>query len=82
MEHSFSFGEWLTRRRKSLDLTRDEVARRVPCSISTLRQVEADDLRWQVEEPHRGIKQLTGSEKCQCRKARSQRNHLACYHHA
>ena len=40
------------------------------------------DLRWQVEEFHRGLKQLTGSEKCQCRKARSQRNHLACGDHA
>lgn len=37
-----------------------------------------NDNRWQVEEFHRGFKQLTGSEKCQCRKARSQRNHLAC----
>ena len=43
---------------------------------------DANDLRWQVEELHRGIKQLTGSEKCQCRKARSQRNHLACCYHA
>ena len=25
---------------------------------------------------------MTGSEKCQCRKARSQRNHLACCYHA
>jgi len=38
--------------------------------------------RWQVEDFHRGFKQLTGSEKCQCRKARSQRNHLACCYHA
>jgi hypothetical protein len=43
---------------------------------------EANDLRWQVEEFHRELKQLTGSEKCQCRKARSQRNHLACSYHA
>jgi hypothetical protein len=43
---------------------------------------DADDVRWQVEELHRGIKQLTGSEKCQCRKARSQRNHLACCYQA
>lgn len=41
-----------------------------------------NDVRWQVEELHRGLKQLTGSEKCQCRKARSQRNHLACCYHA
>lgn len=39
------------------------------------------DNRWQVEDFHKGFKQLTGSEKCQCRKAHSQRNHLAsCYH--
>jgi hypothetical protein len=43
---------------------------------------DANDVRWQVEELHRGIKQLTGSEKCQCRKARSQPNHLACCYHA
>jgi hypothetical protein len=40
------------------------------------------DVRWQVEELHRGIKQLTGSEKCQCQAARAQRNHLACCYHA
>lgn len=49
---------------------------------------EANDLRWQVKEFHimpigyRELKQLTGSAKCQCRKARSQRNHLACCYHA
>lgn len=42
----------------------------------------ANDVRWQIEELHRGLKQMTGSEKCQCRKARSQRNHLACCYHA
>jgi hypothetical protein len=38
----------------------------------------SSDGRWQVEELHRGLKQLTGTEKCQCRVARAQRNHLAC----
>jgi len=41
-----------------------------------------NDLRWQIESFHRELKQLTGSEKCQCRKARSQRNHLACCYFA
>jgi len=41
-----------------------------------------NDNRWQVEEFHRGFKQLTGAEKCQCRKERSQRNHFACCYHA
>ncbi len=43
---------------------------------------DANDVRWQVEELHRGVKQLTGSEKCQCRSGRAQRNHLACCYHA
>ena len=34
--------------------------------------------RWKIEQFHREIKQLTGIEKCQCRKARIQRNHIAC----
>lgn len=38
--------------------------------------------RWHIELFHREIKQLTGIEKCQARKARSQRNHLACCFHA
>ena len=42
------------------------------------RVVDALQVRWQAEEFHRSFKQLTGSEKCQCRKAASQRNHLTC----
>jgi len=34
--------------------------------------------RWKIEEFHRELKQLTGVEKCQCRKARIQRNHIGC----
>jgi len=40
--------------------------------------IDAVQIRWQVEEFHRSFKQLTGSEKCQCRKAQAQRNHLTC----
>lgn len=35
-------------------------------------------IRWKIEEFHREIKQLTGIESCQCRKASIQRNHIAC----
>lgn len=35
-------------------------------------------VRWKIEEFHRELKQLTGVEACQCRKARIQRNHIAC----
>jgi hypothetical protein len=50
----------------------------VNCFVAELK----NDNRWQIEEFHRSFKQLTGSEKCQCRKARSQRNHLACCYFA
>ena len=35
-------------------------------------------IRWKIEQFHRELKQLTGVERCQCRKARIQRNHIAC----
>ena len=33
---------------------------------------------WKIEQFHRETKQVTGIEACQCRKARIQRNHIAC----
>jgi hypothetical protein len=39
---------------------------------------EVCKIRWKIEEFHREIKQLTGIESCQCRKARLQINHIAC----
>lgn len=50
-------------------------------TLTTQVVEKANDLRWKVEEFHRELKQLTGSEKCQCRKARSQRNHIGCCYH-
>ncbi|HMQ51000.1 MAG TPA: helix-turn-helix domain-containing protein [Anaerolineae bacterium] len=41
----FTFGQWLRRRRKVLDLTQAELAARVPCARGTIRRLEADDLR-------------------------------------
>lgn len=45
---------------------------------STKAAQEASGVRWKIEEFHRELKQLTGVEACQCRKARIQRNHIAC----
>lgn len=50
--------------------------------VTTPVAPEAPDWGWQVEEFHRALKQLTGSEKCPCRQARAPRNHLACGYHA
>ena len=40
-----SFGYWLRRRRKALDLTQDALAQRVSCSGFTIRKIEADERR-------------------------------------
>jgi Transposase DDE domain len=45
---------------------------------STLATHTVCGWRWKIEQFHRETKQLTGIEKCQCRKARIQRNHIAC----
>ena len=45
---------------------------------STKETQQVCRLRWKIEEFHRELKQLTGLEACQCRKARLQRNHVAC----
>ncbi|MGZ8095090.1 MAG: IS701 family transposase [Methylosarcina sp.] len=39
---------------------------------------QACGYRWKIEQLHREGKQVTGLERCQCRKARIQRNHIAC----
>lgn len=44
-ERTNSFGYWLRRRRKALDLTQDALAQRVFCSGFTIRKIEADERR-------------------------------------
>src|SRR5262245_29708397 len=40
-----TFGAWLKRRRKALDLTQDALARLVGCSIVSIRKFEGDEQR-------------------------------------
>jgi len=56
--------EWIV----TNDLTQD----------STQGAQEACAVRWKIEEYHRELKQLSGIESCPCRKARIQRNPIAC----
>jgi tetratricopeptide (TPR) repeat protein len=44
-ERTNSFGYWLRRRRKALDLTQEELARSVSCSRFAIRKIEADERR-------------------------------------
>lgn len=44
-ERTSSFGYWLRRRRKALDLTQEQLAQRVSCSRFAIRKIEADERR-------------------------------------
>lgn len=41
----YSFGNWVRRRRKALDLTQPELATRVGCSVSAIFKIESDERR-------------------------------------
>ncbi len=49
MNQEISFGGFVRQRRRELDLTQEELARRVGCAAITLRKIEADDLRASVQ---------------------------------
>jgi len=49
----YSFGNWIKRRRKALDMTQQELAQRVGCSISLIFKIESDERR-----PSRQIAEL------------------------
>src|SRR6266511_416051 len=45
IDNDITFGEWLRRRRRALDLTQQELAQRVGCGITTIRKIEAGERR-------------------------------------
>ena len=45
MAEDWSFGKWLRRRRRELDLTQEELARQVGCAPITVRKIEGDEMR-------------------------------------
>lgn len=49
----YSFGNWVRHRRKALDLTQQELAKRAGCSISLILKIESDERR-----PSRQISEL------------------------
>jgi len=51
-ESGNSFGYWLRRRRKALDLTQDALAKKVSCSQAAIKKIEAEERR-----PSRGLAQ-------------------------
>src|SRR5574342_823728 len=53
MDAEVSFGLWLQKRRKALDLTREELAQKIGCSASALRKIETD-----VRHPSKQLAEL------------------------
>jgi predicted ATPase/transcriptional regulator with XRE-family HTH domain len=45
METELSFGAWIRRRRKALDMLQKDLADRVGCSVSALQKIELDERR-------------------------------------
>src|SRR5690349_8326876 len=45
METNVSFGAWVRRRRRALDLTQDALARQVGCARITIQKIEAGERR-------------------------------------
>jgi hypothetical protein len=56
----------------------DDVVTNDRAQESTEATQKACGFRWKIEQLHREGKQVTGLERCQCRKARIQRNHIGC----
>lgn len=65
MNRVVSFGDWLRARRRALDLTQDELARRVGCAVITIRKIETDERRPSREMAHRlaDVLHLTTDER-------------------
>jgi predicted ATPase/transcriptional regulator with XRE-family HTH domain len=53
MDTEVSFGAWVARRRKALDLTREQFAQCVGCSVPGLRKIEADERRPSIQMAER-----------------------------
>jgi len=45
-------------------------------AMTELERLRVADWSWAIEHYHRGVEQCTGIERCQCRSARAQRNHI------
>jgi predicted ATPase/class 3 adenylate cyclase len=65
MDDSASFGYWVRRRRKALDLTQNELARRTGYALTTIRKIEADARRPSREMAERlaEMLELAGDER-------------------
>jgi transcriptional regulator with XRE-family HTH domain len=45
MIETYSFGEWLSQRRKALDMTQRDLATQSNCALATIKKIELDERR-------------------------------------
>ena len=45
MDGHASFGAWVKRRRRALDLTQEQLAQQVGCALGSIRKIETDERR-------------------------------------
>jgi class 3 adenylate cyclase len=71
MDQNASFGYWIKRRRRALDLTQDELAQRVGCATGTIKKIESDERRpsRQMAERLADLLQLAPEERAPFLKA-------------
>lgn len=75
--HAFPLDTKVKLFRVAISTDRTEFIVTNDCFQSDLTQVRQQSAqRWKIEQVHREEKQLTGITKCECRKNRSQRNHI------
>lgn len=65
MEDESSFGNWMRRRRKALDLTQQELAQRAGYATTTIRKIETDARRpsRMMAERLAEVLELSGDER-------------------
>lgn len=71
MDTTASFGYWVRRRRKALDLTQQSLARQAHCAVTTIKKIEADLRRPspQLAECLADVLALTGDQRADFLKA-------------
>lgn len=76
-----SYPEKFKQKLFQIDVATDKIEHIITNDMTEGEVVEVKKIisqRWKIEQLHRELKQLTGIEKNECRKNRSQRNHICC----
>jgi transcriptional regulator with XRE-family HTH domain len=79
MNFSSSFGYWVRRRRKALDLTQANLAHKVGCALITIKKIESDERRPSLQMAQRLAESLNLSPKERTYFIQAARGELAAF---